>query len=258
VTERLYVLLPPSLGKATGGRRTGAQGTFAEELAAPREQVVRALREVLRRANPRELASTFSAKGELLERAVAATRELERGSAKLLPAWRRYEGVVWTHVAPESLPAAARRRILVTSGLYGLLAGDDPIADYRLKMNAPLAPFASLARLWRPFITEAIEHTTRNAKVVNLLTNEHSAGVDLKRLGAHCELINVRFVANDERSAVGHDAKAVKGALARSVLLEGTDALGRLTFQGWRSRREGGEVVVTAPLVRGTWPTLGR
>jgi hypothetical protein len=211
---------------------------------------------VIKRAQPRELESTFSAKGELLERAIAATKELEGGTAKLLPAWRRYEGVVWAHVAPESLPATARRRILVTSGLYGLLSGEDPIADYRLKMNAPLVPFASLARLWRPHVTGAIERKAKRAILVNLLTNEQLASVDLKRLGTHCEIINVRFVAHDERSAVGHDAKAVKGVLARQVLLEGTDALGRLTFQGWRSRREGNEVVVTAPLIRGAWPSL--
>jgi cytoplasmic iron level regulating protein YaaA (DUF328/UPF0246 family) len=139
----------------------------------------------------------------------------------------------------------------VTSGLYGLLAGDDPIADYRLKMNAPLDPFTSLARMWRPFVTEAICLKTRGATLVNLLTNEHSASVDFKRLGARCEVINVHFVTCDERNAVGHDAKAVKGVLARKVLLEGTEALGRLSWQGWRSRREDRDVIVTAPLIRG-------
>jgi hypothetical protein len=250
VTERLYILLPPSLGKALGGRRTADQGVFADELSAPRAAVVRALGEVIHRAGQRELESTFSAKGELLERAIASATELACGTAQLLPVWRRYQGVVWTHVAPESLPASLRRRLLVTSGLYGLLAGDDPIADYRLKMNAPLAPFASLARWWRPFITDALERKTRGATIVNLLTNEHTASVDLSRLSTHREIINVRFVTGDERSAVGHDAKAVKGVLARQLLLNGTDTLAHLSWQGWHSRREGGDVIVTAPLVR--------
>ena len=82
------------------------------------------------------------------------------------------------------------------------------------------------------------------------MTNEHTASVDLERLGTQCEIINVRFVTSDERNAVGHDAKAVKGVLARQVLLEGTDTLGSLSWQGWRSRREGPDVIVTAPLVR--------
>lgn len=250
MTERLYVLLPPSLGKAVGGRRSTGHGAFGTELAAPRDAVMTALAEVIDRARSRELESTFSAKGELLERAIAATTELVGRSAPFLPAWRRYQGVVWTHLAPDSLPTPLRRRVLVTSGLYGLLGGDDPIADYRLKMNAPLAPFESLARWWRPFITDALEHKTRGATIVNLLTNEHTASVDLEQLRTRREIITVRFVTSDERNAVGHDAKAVKGVLARQVLLEGTGVLGSLSWQGWRSRREGSDVVVTAPLVR--------
>jgi cytoplasmic iron level regulating protein YaaA (DUF328/UPF0246 family) len=258
VTERLYVLLPPSLGKSLGGRRTSGGGTFAEELGAPRAAVVAALAGVVHRAEPRELESTFSAKGDLLERAIVSAIELERGSAQLAPAWRRYQGVVWAHVAPESLSSPVRRRILVTSGLYGLLAGEDPIADYRLKMNAPLAPFASLARWWRPFITDALDRKTRGATIVNLLTNEHTASVDLVRLGAQREIITVRFVTSDERNAVGHDAKAVKGVLARQVLLEGTGALGSLSWQGWNSRREGSDVIVTAPPVRMAGPRISQ
>jgi hypothetical protein len=250
VTERLYVLLPPSLGKALGGRRSSARGAFAEELSEPRNAVLSALGDAINRGRQRELESTFSAKGDLLERAIAATKELETGAAKLLPAWRRYQGVVWTHVAPESLTPLLRRRILVTSGLYGLIAGDDPIADYRLKMNASLAPFVSLSRWWRPFVTDAIVRATRGATIVNLLTNEHTASVDMQRLAAEREVINVRFVTGDERSAVGHDAKAVKGVLARRVLLEGTASLAALSWRGWRSRLEDSDVIVTAPLTR--------
>ena len=159
---------------------------------------------------------------------------------------------MWTHLEPHSLTPSIRRRILVPSGLYGLLSGEDLIADYRLKMNAPLAPFASLARFWRPEITEAIERKTRRTTIVNLLSNEYVASIDMASLAASSEFINVRFVTSDEHSAVGHDAKAVKGVLARRILLEGTDALDRLSWQGWQSRREGAEVVVTAPAVR--WP----
>ena len=37
------MLVPPSQGKASGGRRTVASGTFDGELGAPREQVIDAL-----------------------------------------------------------------------------------------------------------------------------------------------------------------------------------------------------------------------
>lgn len=247
MNERLFVLLPPSQGKSVGGRATTVRGSFDEELGDPRREVLGALDALVTGATPRELELVLSAKGELLARAVASSQALARGEAPLLPAWRRYQGVVWTHVAPDSLSSRHRRQILVPSGLYGLLASDDPIADYRLKMNVSLAPLSTLARFWRPAVTEAIARRTERATLVNLLPKEHLASVDVSHLSASREVINVRFVTGDEKSAVGHDAKAAKGEIARRVLLEGTGALERFTWEGWRSRREGSEVVVRAP-----------
>lgn len=253
MTERLYVLLPPSKAKSTGGRRVAARGVFDAELATPRRHVLDALDALFTRAAPKEMESALSARGELLDRAVAATAEIARSSAPVAPAWRRYTGVVWTHVAPDTLSPALRRRILVPSGLYGLLAGEDPIGDYRLAMNASLPPLGVLARFWRPFVTRAVDHKVGHATIVNLLPNEYAASIELASLRAGRHVINVRFVTHDERNAVGHDAKAVKGALARRVLEVGADALEQFSWQGWRSRREGDEVFVTAPLGPRRW-----
>jgi cytoplasmic iron level regulating protein YaaA (DUF328/UPF0246 family) len=253
VTERPYVLLPPSQAKSAGGRRVTARGAFDDELATPRHDVAAALGALIARGARPELESTLSAKGELLERAITSTTEVVHSSAPLKAAWRRYEGVVWTHVAPETLASSQRRRILVPSGLYGLLAGEDLIADYRIKMNASLAPMGVLATFWRPFVTRALDAKVGRATLVNLLPNEHAASIDLGCIGTRHRVINVRFVTNDERSAVGHDAKAVKGTLARRVLEGGAIALERFSWQGWRSRREGDEVFVTAPTGPRRW-----
>lgn len=247
MTERLFVLLPPSLGTSVGGRSLRAPGTFDEVLDTPRAEVRSALADLLGRGSAKRLESAFSARGELLERALASTQRLLDGTAPLLPAWKRYQGVVWTHLAPDTLTSTLRRRILVPSGVYGLTDGEDPIADYRLKMNVTLAPLASLASFWRPFVTEAIDDTVKRAPVVDLLPKEHAVSVDVAALRARRRVINVRFRAFDDQSAVGHDAKAVKGALARAVLLEGTSALDGFLWRGWRSEREGDEVIVVAP-----------
>lgn len=241
------MLLPPSLGTSVGGRRLKAPGTFDETLRAPRNEVRSALAGLLKHAAPKRLESAFSARGELLERALASTHSLLHGEAPLLPAWQRYQGVVWTHLEPDTLTSSFRRRILVPSGLYGLVAGEDPIVDYRLKMNVTLAPLSSLASFWRPFVTEAIDHAVKRATIVDLLPKEHAASVDVNVLRSRRSVITVRFRAFDDQSAVGHDAKAVKGVLARSVLLDGTAALDGFSWRGWRSEREDDEVIVTAP-----------
>jgi uncharacterized protein len=249
VAERLFVLVPPSQGKAVGGRRQNSLGTF-EVLAEPRRHVLDALRAFLATASLAQLEVTLSARGPLLQHALGATQEILEGTAPVLPAWRRYEGVVWSYLAPHSLTLAQRRRILVPSGLYGLLAGDDRIADYRLKMNARLTDMPSLARFWRPSVTEALLARTSHATLVNFLPKEHAASIDMERVKSVRNVIDVHFVAADESKAVGHDAKAVKGELARSVLSEGVAAFSVPERLGWRVEQRDRDVVVIAPLTR--------
>ena len=64
-------------------------------------------------------------KGDHLLRAQSANVSLV--GAPTLPAWRRYTGVVWDHLQPESLTPEQRRRLIVPSGLLGLVRGDDPV-----------------------------------------------------------------------------------------------------------------------------------
>jgi len=247
VTKRLLVLIPPSLGKSLGGRRVGKEGVFDVMLDEPRRQVLTALGDFVSRAAPRELEMIFNARGELLERAIQASKDVVSGRALVAPAWRRYEGIVWNHLDPASLTPAHRRRVLVPSGLYGLLTSEDPIADYRLRMNVRLKPLPSLAQFWRPIVTPLLKDRAKNTTIVNFLPQEHAASVDFRTLAESHRVVNVHFVANDEKRAVGHDAKAVKGVLARHVLTNGLDAIDSVQWRGWRVRRQGSDVVVAAP-----------
>jgi hypothetical protein len=249
VAERLFALIPPSQGKAPGGRRQNSAGTF-DVLEGPRQEVLDALRTFLSAASTAQLEVALSARGPLLERALSSTQQVLDGTAPLLPAWRRYEGVVWNYLAPDSLTSTQRRRILVPSGLYGLLAGDDRIADYRLKMNARLTNMPSLSRFWRPSVTEALLEGTAHATLVNFLPKEHVASIDMERVKTRRNVIDVHFVAPDESKAVGHDAKAVKGVLARAVLSEGLAAFSIPERLGWRVERRENEVIVIAPPTR--------
>jgi cytoplasmic iron level regulating protein YaaA (DUF328/UPF0246 family) len=246
VAERLFALIPPSQGKAPGGRRQTSVGTF-DVLEGPRREVLDALRTFVATASIAQLEIALGARGPLLQRALAATQQVLEGTAPVLPAWRRYEGVVWSYLAPESMTPAQRRRILVPSGLYGLLAGDDRIAEYRLKMNVRLTNLPPLARFWRPSVTEALLERTTHATIVNFLPKEHVASVDMERVKTRRNVIDVHFVATDESKAVGHDAKAVKGELARAVLREGVAAFSVPERLGWRVERRDSDVIVSAP-----------
>jgi hypothetical protein len=105
------LLLPPSEGKAEGGRRRTAiwtpdTGSFGAHLGELRGEVVEAL--AVAHGGDHKL---LGVKGDHLLRAQSANSTLI--GAPVLPAWQRYTGVVWDHLDPATLPAAARTHITV-------------------------------------------------------------------------------------------------------------------------------------------------
>lgn len=218
--QRFVILLPPSEGKAPGGDGPGwdpASGRFATALGEHRRRIA----DELARLDGGD-ARLLGVSGAHLERAQRANVDLL--GAPTLAAWRRYTGVVWDHLDLAGLPSATRRRALgrvgIVSGLHGLVTAADPLPDYRLKMGARLGDLGMLSRWWAPAVTAAIATWARRSTVVDLLPQEHRAAwqPDPSRSG---RILRVTF--HDVRRgpgspAVGHDAKAAKGLLARHLL----------------------------------------
>jgi cytoplasmic iron level regulating protein YaaA (DUF328/UPF0246 family) len=212
------LLLPPSEGKAAGGssRRTGwvpDTGAFGSRLSECRVQVIEALA-----AAGGGDEKLLGVKGEHLLRAQSANASLI--GAATLPAWQRYTGVVWDHLDPATLPQAAHKQIVVVSGLLGLVRGDDPIPDYRLKMGANLRPLGKLSTWWREDLSTEVRRAGRRRFVVDLLPQEHRAAVDIAGLDG----VSLTLVDPTGKPG-GHFAKAAKGELARAILVDGLDVL---------------------------------
>jgi uncharacterized protein len=247
VPRPLLLLLPPSEGKAPGGRAPGRPDSCAADLEGPRARVLAELDRVLASRRPSVQTRVLGVRGDLLDRAVAATDALVAGAAPVLPAWRRYTGVVWAGLDPVTLTPGARRRILVPSGLYGVTTAADPVADYRLKLLVRLGRLGRLSTFWRPTVTAAVASRTAGRVVVDLLPAEHAHALDLGALARTCRVVRVRFVAADGTRAVGHEAKSAKGRLARTLLDEGLDGARSFVHEGWRAAVEGDVVTVRAP-----------
>ena len=215
----MQILLPPSEGKAEGGEALGWEpeaGVWGTALGAARHHIVAALG-----ACGGGTAAMLGVKGPHLDRAHGANLGL-LGAASL-PAWQRYTGVVWDHLDPATLPAAARTRILVASGLGGLFAGTDPVPDYRLKAGARLpglgpggAPL-TVARFWREHLgaahaAGALALGGRGSVLVDLLAQEQRAMLP-------DGLARLEVTLRTRGGALGgHAAKAAKGLLARHLL----------------------------------------
>jgi cytoplasmic iron level regulating protein YaaA (DUF328/UPF0246 family) len=216
------LLLPPSEGKAAGGSSRPWEpdsGTFST-LADRRVELAEALG-AIGGGSEKLLGVT----GDHLDRALAANVSLV--GAQSLPAWRRYTGVVWDHLDPATLAAPERRRIVVVSGLLGLVRGDDPVPDYRLKMGSNLAPFGKLSTWWRDELSATLNRyaTGRTAKqpriIIDMLPKEHRAAwtPDERVAG-----VSIEFIDPTGKPG-GHFAKAAKGELARAILTDGLEAV---------------------------------
>lgn len=247
MAPRPLVLVPPSLTMAKGGRSPRRDGVFDSALNEHRQAVTRALGEVISRATTRDLERVFNARGAVLQRAVESAHEIVHGVAPVVPAWRRYQGVVWTYLDPRSLPISARRHLLIPSGLYGVVSGEDPVAECRLGMNVRLGELASLSQFWQRPVTSALRATSLGATIVNLLPREHAASIHWSQLEQGRRVVHVEFLQSGSTRAVGHDAKAVKGVLARHLLTQGLESLEAMEWRGWRVRRDDHSFVVTAP-----------
>jgi cytoplasmic iron level regulating protein YaaA (DUF328/UPF0246 family) len=212
------LLLPPSEGKASGGssRRAGwtpDSGAFGGVLEDRRVAVVEALASA--GGGDERL---LGVKGEHLLRAQSSNSSLI--GAATLPAWQRYTGVVWDHLDPATLSPAARKQTIVVSGLLGLVRGDDPVPDYRLKMSANLRPLGKLSTWWRSDLSAELRRVARRRFVIDLLPQEHRAALDLDGLDG----ISVTLVDPTGKPG-GHFAKAAKGELARAILLNGVGVI---------------------------------
>jgi cytoplasmic iron level regulating protein YaaA (DUF328/UPF0246 family) len=196
---------------------------FGPALREHRAAVAAALRD----ANGGD-ARLLGVSGDHLDRARDANRSVE--GAPTAPAWQRFTGVVWDHLDPATLPAARRRDLVVVLALAGLVRGDDPVPDHRLKLNVRLDPLGVLARFWRPVVSEELHRVARRRLVVDLLPNEHRAAVDLDGVRS----VTVTLRERDGASG-GHAAKAAKGRLARHLLTSEAHPLDALA--AWQDDR---------------------
>lgn len=202
----MLLLLPPSEGKAKGGRG-------AVKLASPAklDDAAEVLREIAAVASPLRSALYGVNGTEKAEAAHMLNAAAVRGPA--MPALLRYTGVVYTHIDPATLasPARAGRRVLIVSALYGLIRGADRIADYKL----PMAP--RWARFWRERNAARLAAIAGRKPVVSLLPQAHAAAIHAPGV------IHIEFRTAGGAKSAGHFGKAIKGRFVRFILEEEID-----------------------------------
>lgn len=216
----MLILLPPSEGKSapqSGDPVDLDSLAFAEALGERRAQLLDALERLTKVSAKKAVAMLAISPGQSAEVAVdVALRQAPAAAASEV-----YSGVLYERLDLGGLPPSARRRagkqVLIASALWGAVRPGDRIPYYRLSAKARLKRVGPLAAFWRQALAEAIPDEP-GALVVDMRSGAYAAAWKPKR----ATLLAVRACTEvaGERKAVSHMAKAVRGDVARALLLE--------------------------------------
>ena len=206
----MLILLPPSEGKAFpgDGPPLSLDSLSLPELTPARESVLTALEEV----SARPLAEARTVLGLSSRQAEALPRNRELRTAATLRAADLYTGVLYDRLRLGELlagPAAARvdTSVLIFSALWGVLRPSDTVPPYRLSMGVSLPPLGPLGAFWRAHLTETLTAVARGPAPERSAAACRRPAAVLRPAGRP-----------GPATAADHQAKAVRGAVAHSLL----------------------------------------
>ncbi|MEY3019416.1 MAG: peroxide stress protein YaaA [Actinomycetota bacterium] len=247
---RPVVLIPPSKGKAEGGRGRAYARTLgpSHPLGPARRELLDAVVVAAPRLSARVLAGTAGVPA----REAGAARRILSGlaDAATMPAHRRYTGVVHGNAGLAGLdPASARADVRIVSALLGLAGLDDAVPAYRLEFAASLPGIGGIATFWRDRAGEHLTEVCHRARVWDLLPAEH-ARIWPAGLRDTLDVVTVRFVRPGGGAANAARTKLAKGRIVAHLLARPTTTPARLARDveldaGWALRASGGIVTAT-------------
>lgn len=210
----MLILLPPSEGKAapeSGAPLDLGSLVYAERLRPNREALLDALEKLAqapRKTAVKKLGVSAGQAGEI---------DVNAGlrAAPAAPAAEVYTGVLYDRLRLPELTAKARKRVLIASALWGVVRPGDRIPYYRFSAKARLDRIGPPASFWRPALAATMPDE-EGELIVDMRSGAYAAAWKPKRASR----IAVRaFTEGGRRKPVSHMAKAVRGDVARALLL---------------------------------------
>ncbi|MDJ1133428.1 peroxide stress protein YaaA [Streptomyces iconiensis] len=230
----MLVLLPPSEGKAEGGkgRPLDLESLSLPGLTEARATVLDELVELcggsLDDTDDTEKARAVLGLSEGLRGEIAKNAALR--TAPALPAGEIYTGVLYDALGLATLDAAAKRRagrsLLVFSALWGAVGVRDRIPSYRLSGGVKLPGAGPLGAYWRRPLEAVLPEAAGGGLVLDLRSSAYAnmwkpRGEQARRTATVRVLQSKTVGGVEKRSVVSHFNKATKGRIVRTLLTEG-------------------------------------
>jgi cytoplasmic iron level regulating protein YaaA (DUF328/UPF0246 family) len=239
------ILLPPSEAKHPGGRGKPLSARAGlRAIDQVRQRTLGALAELVRLPYAAEalLLPPSIAREALHHNAVAAT-------SRTRPAVERYAGVVYDGLAVSELSdgarKAAQRSLLIFSGLFGVLRGDEAVPVYRVPAKAQLPGLGVAGTFWKQHLGEVLPSLLGAGLIVDLRSTDYaSMWQPARQDSARQRLVAVRVLSHTPAGGYGvisYSSKLGKGKLAAALL----------------ERRAAGLSVATVDDVADAWRAIG-
>lgn len=197
-------LIPPSETKRSGWELLQTQRAFGFKL--PKKLAIS--------ASPTDL----KCKDKRYAEAITLNRSVEQ--SELLPAISRYTGImhaaIWYDTMHPSHQSYFDDRVLIVSGMYGLIKPQDMIGNYKLPIDSKGLQLYRYKLITKALLKYCREHQI--TQIINLLPQAHQKVIDWKKLQkAGIEIIEQEFMEDGKKMA--HGVKKVKGEWLRNEIL---------------------------------------
>lgn len=195
----MLIVLPPSETKAPGGTDAPTSLSF------PSLDPVRTLLIDVLTATP--VDTQMSELKIPAGKRANAEENLVLRSAPVMPAIRRYTGVLYDALDAATLPASALSRLAVGSALFGLVRATDCVPRYRVSGGSKVGG-KTMKAWWGSLVTDVL---VEQGFVVDLRSGAY------QQLGPVPGAVTVRVEQADTGKVVSHFNKQYKGELARGL-----------------------------------------
>jgi hypothetical protein len=190
-------------------------------LAEPRDRLIDAVAELVA-GDAERAARALLLPPAVAAQALAVNAALRRSPTT--PALRRYAGVVYDGLSYGTLSAPAqrlaRRSVLVFSGLFGVVRGDEPVPPYRVPAKAAVPGVGIVGTYWRPRLEEALPSLLGHGLIIDLRSGDYAA-MWRPRGDSASRVVTVRVLSptpSGAHAVVSYPSKFAKGVLTAALL----------------------------------------
>ncbi len=141
------------------------------------------------------------------------------------PALFAFDGDVYTGIDAYSIPVDKiddiQERLLILSGLYGILKPLDLMQPYRLEMGTqmPIGTHKNLYAFWKPKLTKALNGMLKKDELlINLASNEYFSVLDAKALKVPIITPEFKDYKDGKLKMISFFAKKARGLMVRYII----------------------------------------